>query len=100
MDKNMKFLSAFSLTFALLLLVSCSAEMPMDGNTVPTPSSKRHAFLPLKQIPQRLSSMWATLPCSTSGNTRSSGNPEPNDPDYTPGFDENVQMIYKIKPRQ
>lgn len=94
MDKNMKFLSAFSFTFALLLLVSCSAEMPMDGNTVPTPSSKRHAFLPLKQIPQRLSSMWATLPCSTSGN------PEPTDPDYTPGFDENVQMIYKIKPRQ
>lgn len=98
MNKNMKFLSAFSLTFALLLLMSCSAEMPMDGNTVPTPSSKRHAFLPLKQIPQRLSSMW--VPCSTSGNTRSSGNPEPTDPDYTPGFDENVQMIYKIKPRQ
>lgn len=61
---------------ALLLLASCNAEMPVTNGLEVTPRTTHHRALPPQQVPQRLGSLWASLPHTSA--TRAGEDPTPD----------------------
>lgn len=66
--------SSWGLTVLLMLLMAaCSSEMPLPGDPDANSAVATKKMLPLQQLPQRIGSMWASLPHQTL--TRADGEP-------------------------
>lgn len=66
--------SSWGLTVLLMLLMAaCSSEMPLPGDPDANSAVAPRNLLPLQQVPQRIGSMWASLPHQSL--TRADGEP-------------------------